>query len=53
MSDQDSEKKAAARAALEYVKPQMKVGLGTGSTARRGVEEFVNAKYMLMGCLGK
>ncbi len=29
----DEQKKAAALAALEYVKPGMKVGLGTGSTA--------------------
>ena len=43
MSDQDSQKKAAARAALEYVKPQMKVGLGTGSTARYFID-FLGAK---------
>ncbi len=29
----DEQKKAAALAALEYIKPGMKVGLGTGSTA--------------------
>jgi ribose 5-phosphate isomerase A len=29
----EDQKKAAARAALDYVKPGMKVGLGTGSTA--------------------
>ena len=34
----DDQKKAAARAALEYVKPGMKLGLGTGSTAKH----FVN-----------
>lgn len=43
MSDQDSQKKAAAKAALEYVKPQMKVGLGTGSTAHHFVD-FLGAK---------
>ena len=29
----DEQKKAAAQAALEYIRPGMKVGLGTGSTA--------------------
>jgi ribose 5-phosphate isomerase A len=31
-------KQAAAKAALDYVKPQMKIGLGTGSTARHFVD---------------
>ncbi|HCX69520.1 MAG TPA: ribose 5-phosphate isomerase A, partial [Rhodobiaceae bacterium] len=35
----DEQKKAAAIRALEYVKPGMKLGLGTGSTA----EHFVRA----------
>jgi len=35
----DDQKRAAARAALEYVKPGMRLGLGTGSTA----EHFVRA----------
>ncbi len=35
----EDQKKAAAIAALEYVKPGMKVGLGTGSTA----EHFITA----------
>lgn len=30
----DEQKRAAARAALDYVKPGMKLGLGTGTTAR-------------------
>ena len=34
----DEQKRAAARAALEYVKPGMKVGLGTGSTAAHFVD---------------
>jgi ribose 5-phosphate isomerase A len=34
----DQQKKAAAKAALDYVKPGMKIGLGTGSTARHFVE---------------
>lgn len=35
----DDQKRAAAEAALEYVKPNMRLGLGTGSTA----EHFVRA----------
>ena len=35
---QDDQKKAAARAALEFVKPGMKLGLGTGSTARHFID---------------
>lgn len=34
----DEQKKAAAHAALEYVKPGNKVGLGTGSTANHFIE---------------
>jgi ribose 5-phosphate isomerase A len=34
----DEQKKAAAKAALDYVKPGMKLGLGTGSTARHFIE---------------
>ncbi len=36
--DPDSQKRAAAAAALEFVQPGMRVGLGTGSTARHFVE---------------
>ena len=34
----DEQKRAAARAALDYVKPGMKLGLGTGSTARHFID---------------
>jgi ribose 5-phosphate isomerase A len=34
----DEQKRAAARAALDYVKPGMKLGLGTGSTAHHFIE---------------
>ncbi len=34
----DEQKRAAAKAALDYVKPGMKLGLGTGSTARLFIE---------------
>ncbi len=36
----DDQKKAAALAAFEYIKPGMKVGLGTGSTANYFIEEL-------------
>lgn len=36
--DSDSQKRAAAAAALEFVQPGMRLGLGTGSTARHFVE---------------
>src|SRR5689334_16188977 len=36
--DIETQKRAAAARALEYVKPGMRLGLGTGSTARHFVE---------------
>jgi ribose 5-phosphate isomerase A len=36
----DDQKKAAALAAFEYIKPGMKLGLGTGSTANFFIEEL-------------
>lgn len=39
----DEQKKAAAKAALDYVKPGMKLGLGTGSTARHFID-LIGAK---------
>ncbi len=38
MTDIDAQKRAAAARALEFVRPGMRVGLGTGSTARHFVE---------------
>jgi ribose 5-phosphate isomerase A len=40
VTDIDKHKKAAALAAFEYIKPGMKVGLGTGSTAAFFIEEM-------------
>ena len=37
-TEQDRDKRAAAARALEYVRPGMRLGLGTGSTARHFVE---------------
>ena len=39
----DEQKRAAARAALDYVKPGMKLGLGTGSTAKHFID-LIGAK---------
>jgi ribose 5-phosphate isomerase A len=36
----DEQKKAAALAAFEFVKPEMKIGLGTGSTANHFTDEL-------------
>ncbi len=36
--DIDSQKRAAAARALQFVEPGMRLGLGTGSTARHFVE---------------
>ena len=38
MKTTEDQKKAAALAALDYVKPGMKIGLGTGSTAKHFVD---------------
>ncbi len=39
-NDADKQKKAAALAAFEFIKPGMKLGLGTGSTANFFIEEL-------------
>lgn len=40
VTNADKQKQAAALAAFEYVKPGMKIGLGTGSTANMFIEEL-------------
>ena len=42
--DQDEMKKAVAKAAIEYIKPGMTVGVGTGSTANFFIDELANIK---------
>lgn len=47
----DEQKKAAAKAALQYVKPGMKLGLGTGSTAKHFVDcvgDMVKAGFNIL-----
>jgi ribose 5-phosphate isomerase A len=47
----DEQKKAAAKAALHYVKPGMKLGLGTGSTANHFVDcigDMVKAGFEIL-----
>jgi ribose 5-phosphate isomerase A len=50
--DADAQKRAAAARALEYVQPGMRLGLGTGSTAKHFVEllgERVRAGLQVIG----
>ncbi|VAW97584.1 Ribose 5-phosphate isomerase A, partial [hydrothermal vent metagenome] len=42
--NQDEMKKAVAKAALEYIKPGMTVGVGTGSTANFFIDELATIK---------
>ncbi|MDD5110974.1 MAG: ribose-5-phosphate isomerase RpiA [Candidatus Altiarchaeota archaeon] len=43
-SDTEQSKRTAVLKALEYVKPGMKLGLGSGTTMRYFIEELANAK---------
>ena len=45
----DEKKKAAAWAALEYVKPGMTVGVGTGSTANHFIDALASLKSRIEG----
>ena len=45
----DEKKKAAAWAALEYVKPGMTVGVGTGSTANHFIDALASLKSWIEG----
>lgn len=46
---QDEMKKAVARAALEYVKPDTIVGIGTGSTANYFIDFLAEIKHKIAG----
>jgi ribose 5-phosphate isomerase A len=46
---QDEMKKAVARAALEYVKPDTIVGVGTGSTANHFIDFLAEIKHKIQG----
>ncbi len=46
---QDEMKKAVARAALEYVKPDTIVGIGTGSTANYFIDFLAEIKHQITG----
>ena len=43
MTDKNLQKKQAAEAALQYIKPNMIVGLGTGSTVSYFLEALAKA----------
>jgi len=45
--NQDEMKKAVAKAALEYIKPGMIVGVGTGSTANYFIDELAKIKHKI------
>ena len=45
--NQDEMKRAVAAAALEYIKPGMIVGVGTGSTANYFIDELAKIKGSL------
>ena len=50
--DAEAQKRAAAARALDYVRPGMRLGLGTGSTARHFVDllgERVRAGFRVVG----
>ena len=49
--DQNQKKKAAAEAALEYVKSDMIVGVGTGSTVNFFIEALASKKNMIQGAV--
>jgi ribose 5-phosphate isomerase A len=46
---QDEMKKAVARAALDYVKPDTIVGIGTGSTANHFIDFLAEIKHKIAG----
>ena len=47
--NQDEMKKAVAKAALEYVKPDTVVGVGTGSTANHFIDYLAEIKHKIEG----
>jgi ribose 5-phosphate isomerase A len=51
MGDSDQLKRAAARAALEYVRSDTVIGVGTGSTASAFIEELARAELALAGAV--
>lgn len=50
MSPQDL-KKSAAEAALQYIKPEMVVGVGTGSTVKYFIDALASIKHTLEGTI--
>ena len=47
--DQDAQKRAVALAAIEYVKDDMVVGIGTGSTANYFIDALADIKHRIEG----
>lgn len=48
---QDDKKRAAARAALEFVEPRTVIGVGTGSTANHFIDLLVESRIELEGAV--
>ncbi len=48
---QDEQKRAAARAAIQYVPPGCVVGVGTGSTANYFIDELSNIRHRIEGAV--
>jgi|TARA_B110000902_G_scaffold80748_1_gene95887 ribose 5-phosphate isomerase A len=48
---QDDKKKAAARAALKYIKDDAIVGVGTGSTVNYFIDALANVKHKIQGAV--
>lgn len=51
MASQDDKKRAAAEAALDYVEPNMLIGIGTGSTANYFIDALAPLKAQLDGAV--
>ncbi|HES76512.1 MAG TPA: ribose 5-phosphate isomerase A, partial [bacterium] len=49
--NQDELKKQAALAALEYIKPGMIVGVGTGSTVNHFIDGLATIKHQIEGAV--
>lgn len=51
MASQDDKKRAAAEAALDYVEPNMLIGIGTGSTANYFIDALAPLKAQIDGAV--
>ena len=47
----DEMKRAAAKAALQYIEPDSIIGIGTGSTVNYFIEELSHIKHKIEGAV--